>query len=282
MSSLHWTYCETTDNKNLYQGDIVAKTTEFSKLLADYYPYYLNDNYKYFIILTQSCDLHKHDDIRCKARYISLAPARVWNLIVKKELEYIQDEIEIRAGICSRDKKKKMGNFVESLINNNDSRYFFLYSQPENGLKEDFVASLRLSIALKIEHYQTILSARILQLTEPFRAKLGWLVGESYSRIGTQDWALEGKTKIIERYLEGPIIWVSDKQKKEIIKKLTQDNLESFGLEHIKKIMDQFKSKKEILLEALGRIFKNHITDPHLTKLLESVRNDSQIADIFK
>ena len=82
-----------------------------------------------------------------------------------------------------------MVQFVERLLNNNQEDYFFLQLEPGSGLGQDHCAILQLSIALKAElHYETLLDAKILQLSESFQHKLGHLVGTMYSRVGTEDW----------------------------------------------------------------------------------------------
>ena len=56
---------------------------------------------------------------------------------------------------------------------------------------------LQLSVALKVEHYDLCLDAKIAELKEPFQAKLGYRVGHMYSRVGTAEWS--------DNYPEGPV-----------------------------------------------------------------------------
>ncbi|BAC47429.1 bsr2164 [Bradyrhizobium diazoefficiens USDA 110] len=44
-------------------------------------------------------------------------------------------------------------------------------------------------------HLATCVAAKILQLTDTFQAKLGWLVGQMYSPVGTQDMDADKATK---------------------------------------------------------------------------------------
>ena len=88
--------------------------------------------------------------------------------------------------------------------------YFFLYA---NGtpLAANCAAFLSLSIAIKADlHFQTCLDAKILQLKESFQAKLGWLVGQLYSRVGTTDWPREKLNKEVEAVLGEAAIWVEE------------------------------------------------------------------------
>jgi hypothetical protein len=65
---------------------------------------------------------------------------------------------------------------------------FFLYPDAEAGIAEPAVAFLRVAVALRAEHYDAILGARVGKLTSEFRAKLGWLIGNLYVRPATADW----------------------------------------------------------------------------------------------
>ena len=63
------------------------------------------------------------------------------------------------------------------------------------------------SVAIKADHYEVLQKARIGQLAKEFRAKLGWLVGNMYSRIGTEDWSepkerQAEQKKIVKQILE--------------------------------------------------------------------------------
>jgi len=58
-----------------------------------------------------------------------------------------------------------------------------------------------------------------MSLTEIFRAKLGWLVGNMYSRVGTEDWAPDHITDTefnekADQLLASVVQWVQDEQLK--------------------------------------------------------------------
>ena len=103
---------------------------------------------------------------------------------------------------------------LSGLLNNNQDRYFFLQRRPGSGLEEDHCAFLQLSIALKTElHYETLLAAKILQLSESFQHKLGHLVGTMYSRVGTEDWVPQHATEEEFRgrtcaLVEDTVVWL--------------------------------------------------------------------------
>jgi hypothetical protein len=79
-------------------------------------------------------------------------------------------------------------------------------------LHEPCCAFLRLSIAIRSEHYEKCLKAKFLELTEEFRAKLGWAVGNLFSRIGTRDWVPTVMQEpdfenFIEEILDRKFVW---------------------------------------------------------------------------
>jgi hypothetical protein len=115
-----------------------------------------------------------------------------------------------------------MKQFLERLLNNNEPNYFYLHHDLELGIAEPLVAFLALSIAVKAElHYETCLKARVAQLEDSFQAKLGWLVGNMYSRVGTQDWTPDYFTheqfeNHIETMLGQMCLWVDERDIKKI------------------------------------------------------------------
>jgi hypothetical protein len=147
---------------------------------------------------------------------VSLAAVRPLDLVLQRETAKHQDEIEQLAGVCSAAKRGLLEQFAERVLNNNEPEYFYLEPEPAFGLHEPSCVFLRLSVAVRAQHY-SILAARQLSLEEIFQAKLGWLVGNMYSRIGTADWvpdnvpASEFKKKVKD-LLDGLVQWVDQEQ----------------------------------------------------------------------
>ncbi|MEO9524293.1 hypothetical protein [Marinobacter alexandrii] len=116
--------------------------------------------------------------------------------------------------LCSDKTRERLSQFVTSLINNNSKEHFFLKSVPEKGLESDSCTFLHLSIAIKSEHYDKCLRAKRIQLDNVFQSKLGWLVGNLYSRVGTPDYfptAVSDKgdfNALVQGILEGQLVWV--------------------------------------------------------------------------
>ena len=106
--------------------------------------------------------------------------------------------------------KQRLSDFLHRLFNNNEPSYFYLDSR-DTPLETDCVAFLNLSIAIEAElHFQTCLDAKFLQLNDTFQARLGWLVGQMYSRVGTPDWESKALSAKVRNTLKDAAIWVED------------------------------------------------------------------------
>ncbi|MBF0524203.1 MAG: hypothetical protein HQK56_03800 [Deltaproteobacteria bacterium] len=187
---MHFTY-DKPEAPDLNQGDLLKRSPQFEEILNEYFPNYFNqDDCKYFIIITQSCDLVRRDNSPCRASYITLAPVRPLSVALEQEKsKYQRNKIEKKLGFANASGRTKLEQFMERLFNNNERDYFFLFREPELGLTDDSCALLQLPISIRAgDHYEILLAARILQLKESFQHKLGYSVGTLYSRVGTDDW----------------------------------------------------------------------------------------------
>lgn len=73
---------------------------------------------------------------------------------------------------------------------------------------------LALPISFKPEHYETFRDAKRIGITDVFQAKLGWLVGQMYSRVGTPDFDNETLADKVSTYMDGAAIWLSEDESK--------------------------------------------------------------------
>lgn len=187
---VHFTYKSEADKTALCQGDILCFSPELEEILKEVHPYFLKEQYKYFMVLTQSCDLVRRNNGKCKTPYITLAAVRSFNDFFEKALISARYADQVGDFLLMDSKKKERAyQFLERLYNNTEPDYFFLYKETLLDFPETMVASLKVSIALKSDiHYDACLSAKTLELSDEFKAKLGWLVGNIYSRVGTTDW----------------------------------------------------------------------------------------------
>ncbi|UZJ43735.1 hypothetical protein OOT55_13870 [Marinimicrobium sp. C6131] len=212
---VHFTYSESVDKSCLKQGDVLSKTPALDSLLNQVHPHYSNsENYTHFQVLTQSCDLVKRNGNKCSSNYITLAAVRPLSDVLSRELGKNSVTKFQGDSFCSESKRQKITDFLRVLMNNNHKDYFFLKSDQKMKLYEDSCTFLHLSIAIRAnEHYEKCLDAKTVQLEPTFRSKLGWLVGNLYSRVGTPDWAPDNYSQqdfnnYIKNVLDENVIWI--------------------------------------------------------------------------
>ena len=266
----HFTYCLPKGN-NLLQGDVLSKNEQLMAALKEHFPYYLRSDFTHFIILSQSCDLIRRDGNPCKTQHITLAAIRPLSLVLELELRGHQNEIEKAAMVCSDRKQFLLIQFYERLLNNNDPEYFYLHEQPELHFPESSCALLRQSISLEAQqYYDNFLDARVISLMGIFQAKLGWLVGNMYSRVGTEDWVPDHLTKEefddrVKKEIEALCPWIPDKQLKEAQRK-APDGLLTRDQNTIRKHIHDISvpSKKEQVIKRVVELLQG----------LEKVKNE--------
>ncbi|MBR8399921.1 hypothetical protein KDW65_25140 [Burkholderia cenocepacia] len=176
--------------KSLRQGDVLKRTPGLLDILREVHPHYADEKYTHFQVLTQSCDLVRRDGASCKSRYISLAAVRSVDVVIQRAIEKYERKIVFQDKLyCSEQHKSQLKDVINKLLNNNDTNHFFLKADPEAGIALDSCTLLHLSISIQADlHFETCLAAKLVELKENFRAKLGWLVGNLYSRVGTEDY----------------------------------------------------------------------------------------------
>ena len=187
---VHFTYKADPDMSALCQGDVLKITDELRAVLQEVHPYFLNEQYKFFMVLTQSCDLVRRSGGKCKTPYITLAAIRSFDDLLERLLISGKCAERVNEFLLMDNKSyNRAYQLVERIYNNTEPDYFFLYKEEALGFPESMVVSLKVSIALKSDlHYDQCLAAKVLELSDEFKAKLGWLVGNIYSRVGTTDW----------------------------------------------------------------------------------------------
>jgi len=190
----HFTY-RVGDLAKLRQGDVLKRTDALIDIIGKYHNYFSSEEYLYFVVLTQSCDMVVSGERKLKTPYISIAPVRSLNDFVVREIGKNQtSDVEKKAQILNVKFKSKIQETIRKLFDNNLPDHFYFHEDNQVGFPS-CVAHLRVSIALKAKHYPCILDAKLLELKEDFAAKLGMLLGNIYSRIGTEDWVPSYYTK---------------------------------------------------------------------------------------
>jgi hypothetical protein len=172
------------------QGDILWPTDNLKNLLREVHPHFCDPKYIAFIIITQSCDLLPRDSKPCKADYINLSVVRDMESCLSQFLDNVCKKVA--SGVYLERSKMEASQLLSRVLNQNEQALGLFYLHPDTdtvGISEYAVALLRVSVALRAhEHYQLLQDARKGRLAIGFREKLGWLVGNLYSRIGTPDW----------------------------------------------------------------------------------------------
>ena len=273
----HFTYEAEKNNHELFQGDVLARTPEIEKLLQEVHPHFHNKSKNlYFMVLTQSCDLVLRNGESCKAPYITIAPVRTLDAVIHREIKKLQLSIQSDAPVLTDKSQMKMRQFLQRLFNNNEPGYFFLEAG-DTELPEDCSAFINLSISLKAElHYATCLAAKRLQLTEAFQAKLGWLVAQMFSRVGTTDWPPAVLTKKVNETLRDAAVWVPDDRvatlQREFDTKQALDPSARLTGSEINTILKRIPSKKTQVLNHAQEIMKQTlIAQPDSDRLVDLI-----------
>ena len=202
-------YSRRDEAPDLLQGDLISRTPPLRDRIAQAHPYYAEtDRYVRFAVVTQTCDLVRRKET-CKAPYITLVAVRTLEDVARENLTGCLKNIQGSSiKYLPRSAQRTHHQFLERILHNTSDEYFF-YPKSENfGVEDDLVACLRLSIALRLEHYEEILKARTCGIADVFQAKLGWLKGAVYSRVATPAFEEEFtnpkafKTEFLNRYTE--------------------------------------------------------------------------------
>lgn len=163
----HYTYTEQV-TADLQQGDVLKRTPELEALLLRCSPPVIEDHdNKYFVVLTQSCDLVRRDAKPCKANVINVAAARSLGVFVRQNLVHrrmLRSGFEKHPAIRVASQKKTLKQFLERLFNNNEEACFYLHREPTNGFPEDCVVMLELSAIVPSREYEVLKTARVLSL----------------------------------------------------------------------------------------------------------------------
>lgn len=290
---MHFTYNETLDETNLCQGDVLSITDELKSVLEQHHPYFTKDHYKYFIVITQTCDLVRRNKGQCNSPYITLAAVRTYDdFITRVSTRFGVKDIN---GFLLLEKKNSDAfvQLIERLYNNNESEYFFLAKDSDVGLDESMVAFLKVSFALKSNlHYDKCLAAKRIELSDDFKAKLGWLVGQMYSRVGTKDWELiyskrQDFLNMLRNDLTSRFI-ISEKAKLKVFEgKISNEDLHYNQEDDVQSYVDSIEIEQnyDIAMKLIEKIIdekKNIGSQEDKMALMRKIRSNTQLRTIIK
>ena len=270
----------------------MKSTDELRNVIKKFHPYFINEQYKYFMVLTQSCDLVRRNNQNCKTPYITLAAIKNFGqflekwMISKKYVETVKDLL-----LMNSKKYNNVYQFVERLYNNTEPDYFFLYKEDKLHLPESMIVHLKVTFALKSsEHYQTCLDSKIIELSDEFKAKVGWLVGNIYSRVGTTDWdsclSAQRKKEMFENEISSRCIIGHKDQISQLKKELNSSSCEidsrEKALDYIKEI--NIESQYDKMIKALDDLIdrsKSSIQQTDKDYLKLAIRSNQSLKSLF-
>ena len=149
-------------------------------------------------------------------------------------------------------------------------------------------AYLKLSIALKSEEcYDICLKAKKIELSDEFKAKIGWLIGDMYSRVGTTDWesvmSSQERKAMLEKELNSKCV-IGDKDQIKKFKKMATD---IGSIEDAAVVMDGIvvQSKYDQVILAIEECFNQaskKIPKEEKTMLLNSIKSKQKLKTLIQ
>ena len=197
----HWTYDDFTPDQDLHQGDILEPTEELRSVLTKVHPHFLDPKYSAFLLITQSCDMAIRSGC-VETNYLNIAVVRPLESVIHDFLSHVCRPIIDQVYI--KETKEKAHDLMERLFNQNEQTLglFYLHTDSTAGIDAPSVALLRIAVTLRVEHYEILKKARRGRLKPEFSNKLGWLIGNLYARIGTEDWHNDERKKDLEKLIK--------------------------------------------------------------------------------
>lgn len=194
--------------------------------------------------------------------------------------------------VCSKKHRLDLIQFLQRLHNYNEPEFFYLHSESTLGFPEPHCTFLRLSVSIKSSlHYEACMQARLLSLKEVYQAKLGWRVGDRYSRVGTEDWApgvesTEDFSNRISKLLDSACKWEDDNRLTQAKTNLPDDLIQN-GVEAVRshisavKIPSTLEEMIDAVISQLRKLNKVE-NEQDATKIGNRLRNDPVLARLRK
>lgn len=287
---MHFTYRKPSGGEDLQQGDILSPTSELKQVIERYHPYYAHAKFAGYLVATQSCDLVRRKD-GIGAEYISLCAIKPFAGVLDREIKKYQSPVMMAAEAIGSRSRDRVLMFIERLLNNNHPEYFYLHEDPINGVPERSCAYLRLAISVRAEHYDTCLSSRNISLDHGFQSKLGWLIGNLYSRVGTEDWTPKTKTdvewrKLLSKILEENIAIIDDKKAEAAKKTIKIADIEGLPSEEIRNRINsvQTRNRKEEVIEIIvDQLLADDLIEKDVSARVRTrLAQNATLASLFK
>jgi len=287
----HWAYKKTAETPSLEQGDLLKRTPELIALLELYHPHYAkHPENRFYTVLTQSCDLVRRKNEPCNARYIAIAPVRPLHTIVNQEFSDRIRTLDDGSTIAGKSVETDVSRFLARLFNNNESAFFYFEAEPSAGITSSMCAVLALPISFKKEHYESLLAAKVIGIDDSFQAKLGWLIGKLYSRVGTRDFSEEDMHAKVKGLTDSLALWLDQRQFKALQKLLTDFQTANPGTrltsDVVETLLPKIPNRKAIAVDAVlaAAASVNLAPDPSddRKKFKAAIEQSKAFSDLFK
>lgn len=193
--------------EDLAQGDILL-TDPLRDLLGEFHRHFLDSKYTAFIITTQTCDLVRRKSNPCSSRYVNLAVIRPLEDVLCDLLgcvcRAVMEDGRPVPGLFLHESRGDARALLSRIVNQNEQAQglFYLETSADARIAVPSVALLQVSFAVHAhDHYGILQSARCGGLNDVFRARLGWLIGNLYSRVATADIAKTREAELLKELL---------------------------------------------------------------------------------
>lgn len=286
-------YEERKPDDPLRQGDLLARTDDLNRILL---PVQLPDmlrDCRALLVITQTCDLIAREG-RYPAKYICLAVVERAAEAVLEEVAHQQTDEERQHDLLDHRRRADADKFLDRLLNNNEPGMFFLHEDLIAGVQEHLCAFLPITVSVEAnpDHYQTCVNARLVGIKDVFQAKLGWLIGIVYSRVGTkdlrdflppQDYAALKTTLVKENLLS-----YHERDLKPLLASLSGEPLtEGESIEDRAKSLGLPTSRKKQILGMAERVMRTcqpniGLSDEGIQRLLQALEQDPEITRSLK
>lgn len=283
-------------SSELRQGDILERTPELTERISQAHQYYADaESYGHFMVLTPTCDLVRRNGA-CNARYITIAAVRPLHILVDRQLKKYKKSLKAPSLFCLTTKRKQAEQFLMRLMHNTEPGYFFLPGElftNQNGPEEkDRVVFLKLSIALKVDHYDACVKSKILQLADSFSAKAGSLAANLYGQVATaaieeqvdvnhEEVILEFIRKNLDR---NNIYWLTPQGYKQIeskVKSIRSAEKRDLSEEECHDLVKTLPNDQAILADRIKNILESNGIDSIKSEELKNIISSDTIVTQF-
>ena len=226
--------------------------------------------------------MYEREPDKWDADYINISPVLSLESVLSDLLDTTCEKISVQnfSRIYTKETFYKAKQLLGRIMNQNETKLGLFYLHRDGGIEigEPSVALLPVSISLSAttDNYRAIQDARKGRLKRVWQARLGWLVGNLYSRVGTPDWGdtnpedRQKKNQIIKKLISSKKYHWAERSLVESVKKkgVQIDQLS------IDEVIDAIETHKptpfyEELAEYIVKIFKDHFPDISVSGLEE-------------